>query len=400
MVVEYTKEKLNFTESLGQQGPAFRPLDLVEDDESPEEQILTQAQCSAPIKVQVPLSKPCTDASHIIFGVSTTVERLESSVSQMQHWLSHNRARLIALVEPSATSGKLESNMRNLGIDVTIRHSNATFNDRYFALTRVLYNARRPNTQWAGIVDDDTFFLSMSALVDRLAKHDPTEEKYIGGLTEDFRQIGYFGYIAYGGAGMFLSMPLLTKINNVYPECRKRYRYLENGDGRIAQCIYRHTTTKLTWEPDLHQIDLHGDPSGFYEAGRRQPLSIHHWKHWYPIDVVKMSAVSSVCGEACLLKRWKLADGWYLTNGYSFVKYGEPQVDDVAMELTWDRLDEEVTADEYEHSLTPLRPKDQGKISYRLEEVVQDGGLVRQFYVYRPGEGAEDRVMEVSWSMR
>ncbi|MCJ1403383.1 hypothetical protein MMC11_006606 [Xylographa trunciseda] len=400
MVVEHTRQRLNFTESLDQQSPTFRSLDLVEDDESPEEQRLAQANCAAPITVHVPLPKPCADASHIIFGVSTTVARLESSVSQMQHWLSHSGARLIAVVEPSVTSGLLETNMRNLGIDVTIRHSNETFNDRYFALTKVLYNARRPNTRWAGIVDDDTFFLSMAALVDRLANHDHTEEKYIGSLTEDFRQIEHYGYMAYGGAGMFLSIPLLAKINNVYPECREKYNHLKNGDGRIAQCIYHYTTTKLTWEPDLHQIDLYGDPSGFYEAGRRQPLSIHHWKHWYPIDVVKMSAVSAVCGEACILKRWKFADGWYLTNGYSVVHYGEQRVDDVAMELTWNRPDEQVTPEEYEHSLTPLRPKAEGKVTYRLEEVVQEGGVVRQFYVYRPGEGLEDRVMEVSWSRR
>ncbi|MCJ1436457.1 hypothetical protein MMC27_005836 [Xylographa pallens] len=400
MVVEFTKEKLNFTESLDQQSPLFRSLDLAEDDESPEQQPRTQAQCAEPIKVYVPESKPRTDASHIIFGVSTTVERLESSVRQMQHWLSHTQARLIALVEPSAASGILEAHMRNLGIDVTIRHSNETFNDRYFALVRALHDARRPTTQWAGLVDDDTFFLSASALVARLATHDHTEEQYIGGLTEDFRQVGYFGYMAYGGAGIFLSTPLLAHLNAVYPECRHRYRHLDNGDGRLAQCIYRHTTTKLTPEPDLHQLDLHGDPSGFFEAGRRQPLSIHHWRHWYPIDVVALSAVAAVCGDAGLLKRWRFADGWYLTNGYSVVRYAAAEVDDVAMELTWDRPDEQVSEEGYAHSLTPLRPRDGGKTSYRLEGAVQASGVVRQFYVYRPGGGRADSVLEVSWTER
>ncbi|MCJ1420616.1 hypothetical protein MMC32_006974 [Xylographa parallela] len=397
MVVEFTKEKLNFTESLDQQSPIFRPLDLVEDDESPEQQLRTQAQCAAPTKVSVPISKPHTDASHIIFGVSTTVERLESSVSQMQHWLAHTQARLIALVEPSAASGTLETHMRTLGIDVTIQHSNETFNDRYFALIRALHAARRPTTHWAGLVDDDTFFLSPSALVARLATHDHTAEQYVGGLTEDFRQVGYFGYMAYGGAGIFLSAPLLTHLNSVYPECRRRYRHLPHGDGRLAQCIYRHTTAKLTPEPGLHQVDLHGDPSGFYEAGRAQPLSIHHWRHWYLVDVVRLSAVAAVCGDAGLLRRWRFADGWYLTNGYSVVRYGAWDVDDAAMELTWDRPGGEVSEEGYEHSLTPLRARDQGKVSYRLEGVVRAGEVVRQFYVYRPGEGREDGVLEVSW---
>ena len=54
----------------------------------------------------------------------------------------------------------------------------------------------------------------------------------------------------------------------------------------------------------------------------------------------------------------------------------------------------------YEHSLTPIRAKDDRKVSYKLEHVVLEGERARQFYVYRPGHGLEDRVLEIVWARK
>ena len=115
-----------------------------------------------------------------------------------------------------------------------------------------------------------------------------------------------------------------------------------------------------------------------------------------------MSAVSSICGDACLLKRWKFSDGWYLVNGYSFIKYGDETVDDGSIELTWDpstapnRFEGVIR---YEHSLTPIRARDDQKVTYRLEHVIQEREQARQF-IYRPRQGLEDRVLEVLWTRK
>ena len=73
--------------------------------------------------------------------------------------------------------------------------------------------------------------------------------------------------MAYGGAGIFLPMPLLEKVYAAFDECKEVPVYVDgssmNGDGLLARCIYQHTTAKFIWEPGLHQIDLQGDPSGF-----------------------------------------------------------------------------------------------------------------------------------------
>ncbi|MCJ1224829.1 hypothetical protein MMC12_001475 [Toensbergia leucococca] len=396
LVVDFSKETLPFTESLDQPSPLFESVDLYHDHGVSGGWAPTLSYCLDPVTVKVPkLGRP-TDASHLIFGVATTAERLESSIGPIQHWLSNTKARLLALIPPNPDHGVLQEKMQSLGIDVTIYESDQSFDDRYFALVTLLYEHRQEDTRWAGLVDDDTFFLSMSQLVSRLADHNHEEEKYIGGLSEDFLQLAGWGFMAYGGAGVFISMPLLAKINTVYPECNS---HSMNGDGRLAQCIYHHTTTKLTWEPDLHQMNLHGDPAGFYESGRQQPLSIHHWKSWSHIDVAKLSTVSSICGDACLLKRWRFSDSWFLINGYSFIRYAEEPPLDGSMEQTWDDY-EGATADSYAHSLAPLRARDWMKLTYRLEDVTETRGEVRQFYVLRAGHGAEDGVIEVSWTRR
>ncbi|MCJ1471652.1 hypothetical protein MMC13_000292 [Lambiella insularis] len=398
MVVEFVKEKLNFTERLNHLSPEFQSLDLSYEEENQGHPSSPHSDCAAPIKLKVPLvNTSATDASHLIFGVATSVERLNASVSHLQHWLAHTNARLIALLEPHPNSTMLEKTMQDLGINVTFKYSNKAFMERWYDLTRLLLAERTPTTQWAGIVDDDTFFLSMAELVSRLAQHDHREEKWIGGLTEDFTQMGVIGYIAYGGAGMFISMPLLARLDEWYDECSASS--LDYSDGRLAECISKHTTTKLTWEHDLYQTDLWGDVSGFYEAGRKQPLSVHHWKTWYQLDMTKLSAVSAICGDACLLKRWRFLDGWYLVNGYSFIKYGQETVDEQAMEMTWWR-NEGTTDSDFSHSLMPLRPKDEQKVSFKMEDIVVEDGVAKQFYVHRPGNGLEDRVLEIIWTRR
>ncbi|KKY23443.1 hypothetical protein UCRPC4_g02891 [Phaeomoniella chlamydospora] len=197
-------------------------------------------------------------------------------------------------------------------------------------------------------------------------------------------------------------MPLLRQMNEVYDECFDALDITGErrlaGDRRVAHCIYKHTDAKLSVEYGLHQVDLHGDPSGLYESGRPQPLSIHHWKSWSEIDVEKLLVVSRVCGDACLLHRWRFSNGWYLNNGFSLVKYSQDLPwGDRTIEKTWE--DWETASDySYVHSLAPLRPRDEGKITYRLKDAIVVGNkAVRQIYVHHPPDGGDDRVIDILW---
>ncbi|KAF2089050.1 glycosyltransferase family 31 protein [Saccharata proteae CBS 121410] len=353
-------------------------------------------QCASSVGIRTP-KPPATppDVSHIIFGVATTLERLEASLNAFAHWSGRTGLTIYAVIEPASAEEivRVEERAAKLQYTLKISESDAEFHDRYFSLLEFLHaRIEAGKTQWIAIIDDDTFFPSMTALVDRLGRYDPSKPQYVGGLTEDFGQTKFYGLMAYGGGGVFLSVPLLVELYPYLGACSNDKSY--GGDGRIAACIYSYSTTKLSWEADLHQTDIKGDPSGFYESGRRPaPLSIHHWKSWSDVDVVSLAAVESVCGYDCILQRFRFSDGWWLTNGYSVVKYNEDRpFDDIRMERTWD----ENSGSDFEHSLAPFMEKDAEKASFRLEGVVRrQRGKLRQFYVRRLEEG--DQVLEVVW---
>jgi Protein of unknown function, DUF604 len=382
-----------FTQHLETPLPAFRTLQLHDLRDQPISDVY-----SYPISIRAPNPPAPPNASHIIFGIASTLDRLSESIDAFAHWAGYTNARILAIIEPesSANIDRVRQKAVGLGVNLQIKESEAEFNDRYFSLVKVLYNERQA-AQWAAFIDDDTFFLSMSALVDRLARYDPSQPYYIGSLSENFVQMSLWGFMAYGGAGIFISMPLLARMNAVFDQCNA---VKWTGDRRIAQCIYLNTVTKLTMERDLHQVDLHGDQSGFYEAaGRPQPLSVHHWKSWFTVSMRQLAAVASICGNTCLLRQWRFANDWILTNGFSVVKYSQDRpTGDITMEKTWDDYST-ATDDSYVHTLAPLREKDKGKVSFRLEGVDAQSSpsQVRQFYIHRDESGLGDRVLEIRW---
>jgi hypothetical protein len=375
--------------------PAFQLVSL---DSAERQKKLPAKMCSPSVTMRVPMSPAKPDASHIIFGVATTLERLNASLDAFSHWASGTNTKIIAIIEPHPNPSHLVERASDLGFKLTIIESDEDFLERYFSLVQVLFTHREERTRWVGLIDDDTFFPSMSNLVSRLSSYDTTKSLYIGAVTEDMAQMYQWGYMAYGGAGIFLSIPLLRELNNVYDECKA---IRDSGDRKVATCIYDHTSAKLSWEQGLHQLDLDGDPSGFYESGRPLPLSLHHWKSWHQVDMVGLSALSSVCGEACMLRRWRLSDGWFLVNGFSLVKYSSPLMPgDFSMEQTWQNS-VYGRPDGFAHSLAPLRPRDEGKISFRVRGTIRDeqSHVVQQFYVHKPPDdtGDPDQVLEVVW---
>ncbi|KGO69698.1 hypothetical protein PITC_045580 [Penicillium italicum] len=350
-----------------------------------------------PVSLRVPRPPKLADAAHIDFGVATTVERLNESLDAFAHWAGYSRARIFALIEPDRSEGGIrdvKAKADALGINLYITESDDVYLNRYFALIPLLKENARETTQWGCIIDDDTFFMSMPRLVDALAKYDHTTSMYIGGLSESITQIAAFGMIGFGGAGVFLSKPLLTEITNVYDKCSAMDF---TGDRRIAICIYRYTQTRLTVDHRLRQLDLMHDASGFFESGREPPLSVHHWKSWFHADMPKLAVVAELCGDSCLLRKWHFGDRWILTNGFSVIKYhADPDQDDIAMEKTWDSHNG-ANDESYLHELGPLRRKDEYKQTFQLQDAVHDqNDRVTQWYVMRD-ERNGDQILELSW---
>lgn len=341
--------------------------------------------CAPPIRLAVPWPPPKMDASELDFGISTTGDRLLVAMDAFGHWLGHSNARLLAVIEPGARIVKIEEKAESLGIHLVIFESSKDYETRYWSLVQVLADNARPGTKWSVIMDDDTFFPSMEGVLDMLRQYDERKPYYIGGLSENGKQIGLFGIFAFGGAGIFISRPLLHQLGKVWELCEEN---TDHGDGKIASCIYQLTDTKLTVDSGLFQMDLAGDVSGFFEAARTLPVSLHHWRSWFWADMAQISSVSRACSTSCILRQWRFADGWILTNGYSVIRYSDEfneEVDMVKnvrpMEKTWDDMNGSNDQSFY-FRLAPLRPRDKGKMSYKLaESVVLDDGSVRQIYI-------------------
>lgn len=363
-------------------------------------QSLDGCTVATPVQVQVVQPPKMAAASHIDFGVATSIGRLNESLDQFAHWAGYTRTRIFALIESDETQegvAYVKAKADNMGINLFITESDDDYLHRYFALIPLLEENMREQTQWACIIDDDTFFPSMNALVDALAKYDHTKPMYIGGLSEGTPQIAVFGIIAFGGAGVFLSRPLLSDLTAVYDECEQM---TYTGDRRIGNCIYQYTTTRMTIDHRLHQLDLMKDASGFFESGRELPLSVHHWKSWFQADMPKLSVISELCGDTCLLRQWQFSDGYLLTNGFSIVRYAfPPEKGDLSMEMTWEPHNG-ATEESYLHELGPLRRKDDMKESYLLGDArVEENGRVTQWYVKRDSI-LGDEVIELSWRKR
>jgi hypothetical protein len=236
----------------------------------------------------------------------------------------------------------------------------------------------------------------LKPLSDALATLDFTQDYYVGALSEDFQAVRSFGFMAFGGAGVYLSAPLARTLGNQLHKCIDEATGTE-GDIIIRDCVYRNSKAKLTILPGLFQQDLKDDASGFFESGV-QAINLHHWKSWYQEPVVEMATAALYCGD-CFLQRWKLDTHTVFTNGYSIVNYLY-EADDIGldqMEGTWSNANRD-----FDFSIGPLRRKlvSDEKKSYRLRSAeLTKNGVLKQLYVWQgDSENDEnDEVIEVIW---
>lgn len=368
---------------------------------------LDQARSCEPIQLQIPEPFPVANFSNVIFGVATTLSRLQASVPQFTHWMSGTGALFLAIVvDESVTDDSLESlesvyDSHDINL-IAIRPWNCSFgvNEQHFAIIRDFVDYSTQETQWAVIIDDDTFFPSPYSIAELLASHDAAVPSYLGGLSESHGAVEYFGVMAYGGAGIFMSMPLVRQLDVHVDDCLAR-SFTREGDGMLSNCIRNYTQTELTAIPGLHQLDMRGDLGGFYESGTF-PLSLHHWKSWHQAPVDKMAKVADFCGD-CFLQRWRFNGDTILANGYSISVYeGGISDDDLGfMEGTWE------DAMSYEATMGKMRSRvEEGKKkSYRLVDAEEVDGNLRQVFVHHGRwdldedgeEEAMDEVVEIWW---
>ncbi|KAK2760284.1 hypothetical protein FQN54_002352 [Arachnomyces sp. PD_36] len=370
--------------------------------------------CPPVVDVDVAAELEPDNTEQMLFGAATTAERLDRLLPSLLYSFGSTKASLLILVPESDDDLELQQTyFRNRGLDITLKSSPLEFTARYFGLVEAFtehIKNERPNTTWVGWIDDDTFFLDLAAVAEQLSQFDATEKHYIGSLSEASWQVDHFGHIAFGGAGVFVSKPLLAKLKVAYDECQAFGE--QPGDQKLAQCIQRFGDTPLTLWPSLYQMDMKGAPDGVYESGRKID-TLHHWGSWYTKDVVKMSTVSAAAGRRSVLRRWIFDQSinvdnttgtstksfHVLTNGYSIVKYtldkNTPD-DAINFDYTEHTWDEDPRG--YEQRLGPLRPVVQEGVEkerWMMAESLVVGDNVHQFYTREADD--THSVIELVW---
>ncbi|KAI0146830.1 glycosyltransferase family 31 protein [Xylariaceae sp. FL1272] len=356
-----------------------------------------------PISLTVPRPYPGHDFSHIIFGVATDTDRLRQSRDSFAFWLSHTGAQLITVITDGGRRNPqdmrdLEEEFASIGINATFFEpidEGFTASQNHFAILLDMIEYSTADTTWFALLDDDTFFPSLYPLSEALATLDHTKDTYVGALSEDFAAVKAFGFMAFGGAGIYLSASLARKLGDHVLDCIYDGTSLE-GDVLIRDCVYKNSKAKLTALSGLYQQDMRGDVSGFFESGLR-PLNLHHWKTWYKEPVVDMAAAAKFCGE-CFLQRWTFGHDTVLANGFSIAIY-QDGLDTVDLDLLegtwWSGADSD-----YDFSIGPLRKplSSRKKKSYKLKTATVTGSELRQFYVWRDLTDTRDEVVELIWN--
>ena len=129
--------------------------------------------CAQPLVLDVlPWPTKYSNASHLLFGMSTSMERLVVSIPYLQRWIAFTRSRLVVVItgREEETVGRkemreLESHVRGMGIKATLvkpLKNKDRMEGRFFSLVKVLWKHRDECTKWAVITDDDTFFPTMT----------------------------------------------------------------------------------------------------------------------------------------------------------------------------------------------------------------------------------------------
>lgn len=419
-------------QALGRKGMTVIPQAFLDPDMTPVD-ITNQhdggavdAGGSGPIQVEVPVSGlPSTvDASQFLFGISTTFERLHESSSEViadwKYWLTDGRgatngAKLFLQLSDVSEDELRDTRklLRDAGIDANVDHSgDEHMAVRYINLVPHLYRqADSQGKKWLVLCDDDTFFPSMHGLVESLDSFDHSRELYIGTLSEDVAAVERHGSQAFGGAGVFLSMPMAKRITESISSCASKVEEAGwQGDKLLRNCIYENSSSRLVLLPELWQLDFRGDPSGFYEWGHK-PLSLHHYRGggWHEARPLQFSKIAYICGEDCILQRFQTADN-FIISGHSIVYYPAGITFETSqVERTFEALWEKEW--NFDYMFGPQRPavQEKQKISWQIQgSEVRPDGSVLQTYLRRKDDirwmaagnqqrGDRDSVIELIW---
>ncbi|KAJ6310024.1 hypothetical protein OIU76_014875 [Salix suchowensis] len=232
-----------------------------------------------------------TNISHIGFIVISSLNSWRWRKAYIESWWRPNVTRGYVFMdkEPTqeflpwpATSPPFQVNADITKLRVFPRIANP-LQVRMFHSLLDMYRVGDKDLRWLIMCDDDSVMF-VDNLVEVLGKYDHTKYQYIGGISECVKSNADFSFdMGFGGAGYAVSYPFAQAISTKLDDCIERYPYLWVSD-HMAQSCFADLGIALSIEKGIHQIDLHGDISGFLSSHPQSPLlTLHHFDTIDPI---------------------------------------------------------------------------------------------------------------------
>lgn len=230
----------------------------------------------------LPSQKPTRySASSILFGVAMSVDEIPKSLKHWRFWARNFKAAFYVLL-PSTDYHRIkeaeEMFRGTLGLKAKVEAVRDTDDPAklMIILVKRMKTAAPLDVRWFMLLNAGTFVTSLDDVLLALEPHDSMQALYMGAVTESKGQRDQYGMLAYGGAGIVLSRPLVDSISTnsksnktalliSVNQCLK-IQDMPYGDGLLSMCINRFTTAELTILPTFHQTDLVEDISGFLQG--------------------------------------------------------------------------------------------------------------------------------------
>ncbi|KAI3461125.1 hypothetical protein Pfo_017788 [Paulownia fortunei] len=229
-----------------------------------------------------------TNLSHLVFGLVGSEKAWHHRKAYIESWWRPNVTRGILFLDKPPTASLLpwspSSPPYKVSDDLTkfLNKTDVTAQRIIHGILEV-FREDHENVRWLVMGDDDSIFF-LDNIVDVLAQYDHTKYYYMGGHSEFILSNYWFSFSqGFGGAGFILSYPLAKALAEDMENCLRRYRHLNAADLTTMSCI-ADIGVSLTPLKGIHQIDLHGDISGFLSSHPKFPLmSLHHFDMVSPI---------------------------------------------------------------------------------------------------------------------
>ncbi|KAI3419099.1 uncharacterized protein J3R85_013450 [Psidium guajava] len=225
-----------------------------------------------------------TNISHLVFGIVGSVKTWKHKRPYIESWWRPNVTRGYLFLDrapskelrdwsPSSPPFRVNEDITKWEVYPRIV---TPVQVRIFRTILETFRQGDRDVRWYIMADDDTV-LFLENLVEVLSKYDHTKYYYIGSSSECVMSNFHLSFeMAFGGAGYALSYPLVEMLATELDACIKRNPHLFFSDHMLHICL-ADLGVSLTKERGFHQIDLHGDISGFLSAHPQYPiLSLHH----------------------------------------------------------------------------------------------------------------------------